>query len=110
MAARERTTEYGVLKTLGFRAVHLASLIGGEALFVSFFGAAAGCAITYGLVGVIGKGIEQQMGQIFPVFELTTVTLVQSIGLAAAAGLVACLPPMARAINLPISESLRRLG
>ena len=110
MAARERTTEYGVLKTLGFRAVHLASLIGGEALFVSFFGAAVGCAITYGLVGVIGKGIEQQMGQIFPVFELTTVTLVQSIGLAAAAGLVACLLPMARAINLPISESLRRLG
>src|SRR5262245_53830681 len=34
MAARERTTEYGVLKTVGFRALHLISLIGCEALLV----------------------------------------------------------------------------
>jgi putative ABC transport system permease protein len=110
MSARERITEYGVLKTIGFRALHLASLIGGEALFVSFLGAAVGCAITYGLVAVVGRGIEQSMGQMFPVFELNPVTVGQSIALAMAAGLVACLPPMARAIRLPISESLRRLG
>ena len=110
MAARERITEYGVLKTLGFRAVHLASLIAGEALLISFLGAAVGCAIAYGLVFVVGKGIEASMGSMFPVFELRPVTVAACIGLAMLSGLAACLVPMLRAIRLPIVDSLRRVG
>ena len=110
MAARERITEYGVLKTLGFRAAHLATLIGGEALFVSFLGAGVGCAIAFWMIAVVGKFVEQNMGQIFPIFEMTTLTIVQAIGLAMAAGLIACAPPMARAIRIPIADALRQLG
>jgi len=110
MAARERTTEYGVLKTLGFRALHLLTLIGGEALFVSFIGAAVGCAAAYGLVAIAGHEVEQSLGQIFPVFALTGQTAAQAIGLAMAAGLLAGLVPMARAIQLPIADALRRIG
>jgi len=110
MSARERTTEYGVLKTIGFRALHLATLIGGEALFVSFVGAAVGCALAYLVVAFVGHGIEMSLGQMFPVFELTPATVAQSIGLAMAAGILACLVPIARAIQLPISEALRKVG
>ena len=110
MAARERTTEYGVLKTVGFRALHLVSLIGGEALLVSFLGAAVGCAIAFGLVSVVGTFIEMNMGQMFPVFELTPATVGQAIALAMIAGLVACAAPIARAVRLPIADALRRLG
>ncbi|MGH9867468.1 MAG: ABC transporter permease [Candidatus Polarisedimenticolia bacterium] len=110
MAARERITEYGVLKTLGFRAVHLGSLIAGEALLISFLGAAVGCAIAYGLVFVVGQAIELSMGSMFPVFELRPVTVAAAIGLAMLSGLAACLIPMARAIRLPIVDSLRRVG
>lgn len=110
MAARERATEYGVLKTLGFRAIHLGSLIAGEALFVSFIGAAVGCSIALGIIAVVGKFVEQNMGQIFPVFEMTPLTIGQAIGLAMAAGLLACAVPMARAIRMPIADALRKVG
>lgn len=110
MAARERVTEYGVLKTIGFRAPHLVTLIGGESLFISFVGAAVGCAISFGLIGVIGVGIEENMGQIFPVFELTPLTVIQATGLAMAAGMLACLVPAGRAVRLPIADALRKVG
>ena len=110
MSARERVTEYGVLKTLGFRATHLLTLIGGESLFVSFVGALVGCGIAFALIGVIGVGIEESMGQIFPVFELTPMIMIQAIGLAMAAGLVACMVPAGRAVRLPIANALRKVG
>lgn len=110
MAARERVTEYGVLKTLGFRALHLVSLIGGEALLTAFIGAAVGCAIAFGIVAVFGDFVENNLGQIFPVFELTTLTVAECIGLAMAAGFLACLLPIARATRLPIVEALRKVG
>jgi len=110
MSARERITEYGVMKTLGFRAFHLVGLIGGEALLVSFLGAVVGCALTYGLVAVMGRGIEMELGSIFPVFRLTPPTVVQAIGLAMAAGLVACLVPIMRSVRLPIADALRRVA
>lgn len=110
MAARERTTEYGVLKTLGFRALHLTSLIGGEALLISFVGAAVGCAVAFGLVDVVGKVMEMSMGSMFPVFELTPTIVSQAVGLAMAAGLLASSLPLARAVRLPIADALRRLA
>jgi putative ABC transport system permease protein len=110
MAARERITEYGVLKTLGFRATHLVSLIGGEALLTAFFGAAVGCGLSFVIVAKFGGFIEENLGQIFPIFELTSVTVAQSIGLAMAAGLLACLPPIARAARMPIVDALRKVG
>ena len=110
MAARERVTEYGVMKTLGFRGIHLVSLIGGEALLVSFVGAGIGCLITFWMVGVVGEFMEMTMGNIFPVFELTTATAVQAIGLATAAGLLASSISAARAVSVPIAQALRRVG
>ncbi|HKY30921.1 MAG TPA: ABC transporter permease [Candidatus Polarisedimenticolia bacterium] len=110
MAARERITEYGVLKTLGFRASHLTLLIGGEAAVISFLGAAAGCVLAFGLVAVMGARIEELMGSIFPVFELRGVTIAVSIGLAMLAGLAASSVPIVRAARLSIVDSLRRVG
>jgi len=110
MAARERVTEYGVLKTLGFGARHLAWLIGGEALLVSFIGALVGCTIAFGLIALVGGFVEENMGQIFPIFEMTTMIILQAIGLAMLAGLAACLAPMTRAIRIPIASALRKVG
>lgn len=110
MAARERITEYGVLKTLGFRALHLGSLIAGEAMFISFLGAAVGCAIAFGIVMLVGRVMEDNMGSIFPVFELRPTVVLAAIGLAMLSGLAACLVPMARAIRLPIVDALRRVA
>lgn len=110
MSARERTTEYGVLKTLGFRAPQLTMLIGGEALFVSLMGGAVGCAFAFGAVAAMGKSIESSMGSIFPVFEMTPLTVLLALLMALLAGLAASTVPVVRAIKLPIADALRRIG
>ena len=109
MAARERTREYGVFKTLGFRSQHLVSLIGGEALVISLVGALVGCLLAFVMVRAVGAGIEESMGQIFPVFEMTASTTIQAVLLAMAAGLLAGLPQIARAVRVPIADALRRV-
>ena len=66
MSSRERTSEYGILKTLGYRAGHLVALITGESVLVTLAGAGLGCLLAYGMVSVVGVGIEEQMGPGFP--------------------------------------------
>lgn len=107
MAARERTTEYGVLKTLGFRNVHLAALIGGEALLLALLGAGLGCLLGYGAIRSVGNIIEATMGQIFPVFELTPQTIAMAVGLALGAGLLAAAAPIRRTLASSVAQSLR---
>jgi putative ABC transport system permease protein len=110
MAARERITEYGVLKTLGFRGGHLSVLIAGEAVLISLMGALAGCGLGWLLVRWMGKVIEMNMGSMFPVFELRPATVAAAMGLAMLSGVAACLAPMARAVRIPIVDALRRVG
>lgn len=110
MAARERITEYGVLKTLGFRGGHLSALIAGEAILISLMGALAGCGFGWLLVRWMGRVIEMNMGSFFPVFELRPSTVAAAVGLAMLSGVAACLLPMARAVKIPIVVALRRVG
>lgn len=110
MSSRERTSEYGILKTLGYRAGHLLALITGESILVTVTGALVGCLIAYGLVSVIGVGIEEQMGQIFPVFEMTNGTVLFAVIMAIVVGIIAGVPPSLRAMRMPIADALRRIG
>ncbi len=109
MAARERITEYGVLKTLGFRAFHLAGLIGGEAIAVAFTGGAIGCVACLGVVTLFGRAIESELGSFFPVFEMSNATIGLALAMAIASGLAACIVPIVRAVGLPIAQALRRV-
>lgn len=59
MSSRERTSEYGILKTLGYRGGHLMALITGESILVSLAGAVFGCLVAYGMVKVVGSGINR---------------------------------------------------
>ncbi|MFQ5702163.1 MAG: ABC transporter permease [Acidobacteriota bacterium] len=109
MSARERIAEYGVMKTLGFRTVHLVALIAGEAVCVSLIGTVVGCLLNLGIISVVGRGIEETMGSMFPVFELTSLTIAYSAAMALAAGLAACVVPIGRAVRVPIADALRRI-
>ena len=107
MAARERITEHGVLRTLGFRNGHLAALIGGEALVLALLGAGLGCLLGYGAIRSVGSIIEATMGQIFPVFELTPQTIGLAFAMATAAGLLAAAGPVRRTLASSVAGSLR---
>ncbi len=71
MGVRERTTEYGVLRALGFQPGHIRSFIVGEALTLSLLSALLGLLLALPLISGMGAWLEENMGQFFPVFRMT---------------------------------------
>jgi putative ABC transport system permease protein len=106
MSARERQGEYAVLKTMGFRTRHLASLILGESLLLALAGGLVGEALTFPAVHFF----KTQLGQYFRVFPLTRATLALALGVALLVGLLAALLPAWRATRISIAAALRKVG
>jgi putative ABC transport system permease protein len=106
MSARERLGEYATLKALGFGPGFLALMIFGESLLLSAFGAALGILILFPFAAFLGK----VMGTMFPVFEVTQLTVLQQMLAALVIGAVAAIAPTVRAIRVNIVEGLRSIG
>jgi putative ABC transport system permease protein len=106
MNARERRGEYAVLKTMGFKARHLAVLIFGESLLLALAGGLAGEALTFPAVHFF----KTALGQYFRVFPLTRATLILGLAVALTVGLLAALLPAWRAGRVSIAEALRKVG
>ena len=107
MAARERTREYAVLKTLGFSAKHLVGLIFGESMFISCLGGGIGLLLTFPIVAGFAQVIPKGF---FPDFEVETVTIVLSVGAALFIGVIASIFPIQRAIGTKIVDGFRFVG
>ncbi len=106
MTARERTTEYAVMKTLGFRAYHIMALIAGESLVIAFIG---------GVIGLIGAfpiiaGFQRLFPTLFPVMNVSDQTLILSAAAAMFVGIAAAIFPTWRASRMTIVEGLRSLA
>jgi putative ABC transport system permease protein len=106
MTARERMTEYAVMKTLGFRGWHIAGLIFGESLLISAVGCAFGIALTF----PAAKWFSDTMGTFLPVFNVEKKTLYLDLAAAIIVGFVAAAFPSWRAVHVRIAEGLRRIG
>ena len=106
MSARERLGEYATLKALGFGPGFLALMIFGESLLLSAFGAALGILILFPFAAFLGK----VMGTMFPVFEVTQLTVMQQMLAALVIGTLAAIAPTLRAIRVNIVEGLRSIG
>ncbi len=106
MTTRERFGEYAVLKTLGFRARHLAALILGESMVITLSGCALGIALTYPAAALI----KTKLGTYFPIFNISANTLYLDLAAALLVGVVAALIPLQRAMGIRIAEGLRRIA
>jgi putative ABC transport system permease protein len=106
MTARERLGEYATLKALGFSPAYVGSLIYGESLAIALIGGGIGVALTF----PAGDWFAKQMGTLFPVFEVSGVTVGLQIACAAIVGLVAALLPARTAARVKIVEGLRAIG
>ena len=106
MAARERTREYAVLKTLGFTGRHIAAFILGEALLIGLAGGVVGLLLTFPVVG----GFAKAMPTMFPVVSVSPMTIVLVLLAATLCGLAAGVMPTIRAVRLPIVNGLRTVG
>jgi putative ABC transport system permease protein len=106
MNARERLGEYAALKTMGFKARHLAGLILGESMVLALVGGLLGLALTFPAVSMF----PASLGQYFGAFFVTPETMAIGVGAAAAVGLLSAALPAWQAARVSIAEALRRVG
>jgi putative ABC transport system permease protein len=110
MTARERLSEYAVLKTLGFGARHLVLLIGGESLLIALIGGAAGTWLIHPAINAFGKVMTETVGAMFPVSGVSATTMTVCILMAFGVGVTSAVFPAWSAVRVGIAEGLRRVG
>jgi len=106
MAARERTTEIAVLKTLGFSNRLILMLVGAEAVLLSLAGGIVGSAAAY----VIFRNIDFTGGGMFANFRVLPETIGFGLLLAVFLGLLSGLVPAIQASRLQIAGALRKVA
>ncbi len=102
-SVRERTSEVGVLKTLGFSNGSILGLVLGESVLIALLGGAAGL----GLAWLIVQQGDPTNGML-PIFVLPGRDVAIGAALIVVLGLVAGALPAATAMNLKITDALRR--
>lgn len=108
MAVRERRTEIGVLKTLGFKSPLVMSLILVESLVLGVLGGAVGLFLGRGMIGILPRlPMIGDAVRAFPNLGLSPRVAVLGFGIAILIGLVAGFVPGLLAYRSKITESLR---
>jgi putative ABC transport system permease protein len=102
-SVRERTSEIGVLKTLGFSNGAVLALVLGEALVVAVIG--GGLGLLAGWL-IVQRG--DPTGGLLPIFVLPWPNLAVGAALVAALGAAAGLLPAVSAMRLTVTDALRR--
>lgn len=109
MGVRERTSEYGAMRAIGFLPAHIRGLVLGEGLVLGLFAGVVGCALAYPIVELgLGRWLEENMGGMFPYFRIEPRTLALSLGLSCLLGIAASLIPALAAAKLNVTDALRR--
>ena len=106
MNARERLGEYAALKTMGFKAHHLAGLILGESLILSLVGGLLGMVLSYPATQVFPPEVTQY----FPGLEVSRATALIGLAVSLAVGLLAGIIPAWQASRVQIAAALRKVG
>ncbi len=107
MAARERTREYAVMKTLGFSAKHLVGLIMGESLVISVLGGGLGLLLSFPVVDGFGQAIPKGM---FPIFYIEPITIILAVTAALSIGVISSIFPLIKALSTKIVDGFRFVG
>lgn len=106
MTARERLAEYATLKTLGFAPGFISMLLFGESLLIALLGGVAGLLATLPLAAVFRGAV----GTLFPVFQVSELTMALQLSAALGVGVVAAAWPAWRMSRIDIVQGLRHVG
>jgi putative ABC transport system permease protein len=101
-AVRERISEIGILKTIGFSNHSVLGLVLAESVLLLLLGGAVGLAIA----GIVVEGVRTAMGPAVPMLPVGSATWVRGIGLMAGIGLVVGAVPASRGMRLRIVDAL----
>jgi putative ABC transport system permease protein len=102
-SVRERTSEIGVLKTLGYSNAAVLGLVLGEALVIAALGGGLGL-----LAGWLFVRQGDPTGGLLPIFVLPARDVALGVVLVAVLGVAAGLAPALGAMRLTITDALRR--
>jgi putative ABC transport system permease protein len=106
MAARERTRQIAILRSLGFRGRHVLWLILGEAGLIGFLGSALGGLGAYHMFHASGFSLRMGAQSFFTVGGLT---VAQSVAAGLVLGLLAGVGPALAALHTDVTGTLRRV-
>jgi putative ABC transport system permease protein len=106
MTARERYGEYATMKALGFSNGFVALLIFAESIAIALVGGLVGVMLTFPLA----SAFKAAMGTLFPIFNVSEVTVLMQLGAALVVGLVAAAVPAWRAAQVRIVDGLRSIA
>jgi putative ABC transport system permease protein len=101
-SVRERTSEVGVLKTLGFSNVSILMLVLGESVVIAILGGGLGLFAAWAFVQ---QG--DPTGGMLPIFMLPGSNVAAGAGLVLLLGIVAGVLPAVNAMQLKITDALR---
>jgi putative ABC transport system permease protein len=107
MSVRERTTEIAVMRTLGYRARTIFSLVVGEGFAVALIGGIIGAVLARMIVNAESLGLS---GGFIPMFGVNNTNVAVGLGLSALIGILASIIPAATASRLKIVDALRRVA
>jgi putative ABC transport system permease protein len=107
MSVRERTTEIAVMRTLGFRAATIFSLVVGEGFVVAIGGGLLGALLARLIVNGESLGLT---GGFIPAFGVNNMNFLVGLALSAFIGVVASVLPATMASRLKIVDALRRVA
>jgi putative ABC transport system permease protein len=102
-SVRERTSEMGVLKTLGFSNGSILALVLGESVLIAVIGGSLGLALSW----LIVQNGDPTNGML-PSFILPSRDVAIGAAMIVVLGLIAGALPAFTAMNLKITDALRR--
>jgi putative ABC transport system permease protein len=106
MAARERTPEIAVMKTLGFTDGLILFLVMAEAALISLLGGILGCGGAW----VIFGATNFNAGGMVPNFLVKPSTLALGLGISLLLGLLSGVIPAVQAARLSVVDALRKVA
>ena len=101
---RERTSEIGVLKTLGFTSAQVTGMVLAESLLITFIGGILGLVLG----SLFAKGIEEQTKQFLPMMHVPPSAYVLGLVCMVVLGVLSGALPCWQAWQLKITDALRR--
>ncbi|HVD84763.1 MAG TPA: FtsX-like permease family protein [Bradyrhizobium sp.] len=104
LSIRERTSEIGVLKTLGFSGPRILRMVLGESVLLALLGGLPGLAIA----ALITIALRASLANIAPAFAVSPVIALEGIALMIALGLFTGVIPALNAMRLKIATALGR--
>jgi len=105
MTARERLAEYATLKALGFSPGFVVRLLFGESLLIAALGGVAGLLLTLPLAALFRSAV----GTLFPVFQVSGLTMALQLAAALGVGAVAAAWPAWKMSRIDIVAGLRHV-